>query len=83
VNHWLSQQWADPKVGFVFEKAQAVGLDYRWGVYPDITASDTTFDGIFSATEGRIDPDQIRVKAGVVKATYMSSVGSRQLPTLM
>jgi adenylosuccinate synthase len=23
----------------VFEKAQAIGLDKRWGLYPDITAS--------------------------------------------
>ncbi len=80
---FLIEQWADAKCGFVFEKAQALGLDYRWGVYPDITASDTSFDGIFSATEAIIDPDLIGVKAGVIKATYMSSVGSRRLPTLM
>ncbi len=83
LHDWLSQKWQDKKYGFVFEKAQAVGLDYRWGVYPDITASDTTFDGIFSSTQGVIDPDQIQVKAGVIKATYMSSVGVRQLPTLI
>jgi adenylosuccinate synthase len=80
---WLSDMWQDHSCGFVFEKAQAVGLDYRWGVYPDVTASDTTFSGIFSATEGTIDPDDIGVKAGVIKATYMSSVGTRRLPTLM
>lgn len=80
---WLTKTWADKKWGFVFEKAQAVGLDFRWGVYPDVTASDTTFDGIFSATEGIVDPDQLKVRAGVIKATYMSSVGSRRLPTLM
>lgn len=83
VHDWLAEQWTDHKVGFVFEKAQAVGLDCRWGVYPDVTASDTTFAGIFSATEGVIDPNQIKVKAGVIKATYMSSVGTRKLPTLM
>jgi len=83
VSGWLAEKWADEKCGFVFEKAQAIGLDYRWGVYPDITASDTTFDGIFSATEGVIDPDLIKFKAGVIKATYMSSVGTRQLPTIM
>jgi len=80
---WLVEKWADESCAFVFEKAQAIGLDYRWGVYPDVTASDTTFTGIFSATEGVIDPDQIMVKAGVIKATYMSSVGARQLPTLI
>lgn len=80
---WLTQKWEDKTCGFVFEKAQAIGLDYRWGVYPDVTASDTTFDGIFSATQGVIDPDLIQIKAAVIKATYMSSVGTRQLPTLM
>lgn len=80
---WLSKRWEDKKWGFVFEKAQAVGLDFRWGVYPDVTASDTTFEGIFSATEGLVDPASIAVRAGVIKATYMSSVGSRKLPTLM
>lgn len=83
IHEWLIEKWADKKCGFVFEKAQGLGLDYRWGVYPDITASDTTFDGIFSATAGVIDPDLIQVKAGVIKATYMSSVGSRKLPTLI
>jgi adenylosuccinate synthase len=83
VRVWLAEKWRDEKCAFVFEKAQAVGLDYRWGVYPDITASDTTFAGIFSASEGVIDPDQLSVRAGVIKATYMSSVGTRKLPTLM
>ncbi len=83
LHDWLSEKWQDKKCGFVFEKSQAIGLDYRWGVYPDITASDTTFDGIFSATEGVIDPDKIKFKAGVIKATYMSSVGVRQLPSIM
>lgn len=82
IRSWLAEKWSDKKCAFVFEKAQAVGLDCRWGVYPDVTASDTTFAGIFSATEGVIDPDHIQVKAGVIKATYMSSVGSRKLPTL-
>lgn len=79
----LKTAWADKKTAFVFEKAQAVGLDVRYGVYPDVTASDTTFDGILSSSEGAIDPDQIEVRAAVIKATYMSSVGSRKLPTLM
>lgn len=83
IHGWLAEQWQDEKTAFVFEKAQAVGLDYRWGVYPDVTASDTTFGGIFSATEGIIDPDAIEMKAGVIKATYMSSVGTRKLPSLI
>jgi len=83
LHDWLVDHWQNERCGFVFEKAQAVGLDYRWGVYPDVTASDTTFAGIFSATEGTIDPDRISIKAGVIKATYMSSVGTRKLPTLI
>lgn len=83
VSEFVKETWSNPKVGYVFEKAQAVGLDIRWGVYPDVTASDCTFDGIFSASEGVINPDQIKVRAGVIKATYMSSVGTRKLPTLM
>jgi adenylosuccinate synthase len=83
VSQLLTKAWADPEVTFVFEKAQAIGLDWRWGVYPDVTASDCTIDGIFASTEGVVDPDQIAIRAGVMKATYMSSVGSRVLPTTM
>lgn len=68
---------------FVFEKAQALGLDRRWGVYPDVTASDCSFEGILSSTEGIVDPAQIAVRAATIKATYTSSVGSRKLPTLI
>lgn len=83
VNKFLSRTWPDLKYAFVFEKGQAIGLDYRWGVYPDVTASETTFNGIFSSTEGVVDPRQIAIRAAVIKATYMSSVGSRIIPTLM
>lgn len=83
VHSFLETAWNDQKYAFVFEKAQGIGLDVRWGVYPDVTASDTTPMGIFSATEGIIDPMMIKHRAGVIKATYMSSVGSRVLPTLV
>ena len=83
VSQFVEKTWSNPRYTYIFEKAQAVGLDYRWGVYPDVTASDTTFDGIFSATEGSIDPSEIQIRAGVIKATYMSSVGARILPTKM
>lgn len=83
VSEFVARTWQDPEYSYIFEKAQAVGLDYRWGVYPDVTASTTTFDGIFSSTEGRIDPADIKVRAAVIKATYMSSVGTRILPTEM
>lgn len=83
VRTFLKKSWDDQKVSFVFEKAQAIGLDKRWGVYPDVTASDCTFGGIFSSTEGVINPQEIESKAAVLKATYMSSVGSRVLPSMM
>ncbi len=78
----LTQLWSSD-TPFVFEKAQALGLDKRWGVYPDVTASNCGFDGIFSSTEGVVDHQQIAVRAAAIKATYTSSVGSRKLPTHM
>jgi len=83
VSSLLKSAWSNEFSVFIFEKAQSIGLDYRWGVYPDVTASDTTFEGIYSATEGIIDPLSIETKAAVIKATYMSSVGTRVLPTTM
>ncbi len=79
----IVQTWADETIPFVFEGAQGIGLDPRWGVYPDITASDPTFDGIMHSTEGIIHARQIAVRAGALKATYTSSVGARRLPTQM
>ncbi|MFA5933148.1 MAG: adenylosuccinate synthetase [Microgenomates group bacterium] len=83
VNSYLKKDWQDENNVFIFEKAQAIGLDHRYGVYPDVTASDTTFEGIRSSTEGIVDPNQIELRAAVIKATYMSSVGNRNLPTMM
>lgn len=83
VDSLLSNKWSDETIPFIFEKAQAIGLDANWGVYPDITASDTTFAGILSSTEGIINPNDIDVRAAVIKATYMSTVGFRVLPTMM
>ena len=68
---------------FIFEKAQAVGLDYRWGVYPDISASNCCLDGIAYSTEGVVRPKDISARLGVIKSTYSSSVGKREVPTLM
>ncbi|GAB4554848.1 MAG: adenylosuccinate synthase [Anaerolineae bacterium] len=74
---------ATPNMPIIFEGAQAIGLDARYGVYPDITASDPTFAGIAHSTEGAILPHEIAVRAGAIKATYTSSVGARRLPTAM
>lgn len=79
----LRDHWQRGERAFIFEGAQAVGLDARFGVYPDITGSDPTFGGILHSTEGLIAPEQIAVRAGAFKATYTSSVGVRRLPTLM
>lgn len=71
------------KYAFVFEKAQAIGLDYRYGVYPDITASDCTAAGITYSTQGIVDSLDIQYRIAVIKGTYMSSVGLRVLPSKM
>lgn len=80
---FVSNQWQDDHTAFVFEKAQALGLDLHWAVYPDCTVSDCTFDGIHTSTEGIVEPNLIAIKAAVIKATYTSSVGSRILPSGM
>ena len=77
---YIAAAWTG-KTPFVFEKAQAIGLDRHWAVYPDCTVSDCTFAGIYSSTEGIVDSCQIAVKAAAIKATYTSSVGSRILPS--
>lgn len=78
----VKETWQS-SVPMVFEKAQALGIDPRFGVYPDITASNCAFDGIFSSTEGVVDDQLLAVKAATIKATYTSSVGTRVLPTMM
>lgn len=83
VHTLLRGWWADASVPFIFEGAQGAGLDPRWGVYPDVTASDPTFGGILHSTEGLIAPGEIAVRAAVLKTTYTSSVGARRLPTAM
>lgn len=82
VHEYLEKNW-NSKTPIVFEKAQALGIDKRWGVYPDVTASNCAPDGIHSSTEGIVDPDLLEIKTAVIKSTYTSSVGSRQLPTMM
>jgi adenylosuccinate synthase len=79
----LQKSWSDNKVAFVCEKAQGIGLDSRYGVYPDVTSSDCAFAGILHSSGGIIDPDEIEIKSAVIKATYMTSVGTRKLPAPM
>lgn len=83
VYDYLRENWANPDIPFVFEGAQGVGLDPRFGVYPDVTSSDPTFGGILPSTEGVIAAQDIAVRMATIKATYTSSVGRRRLPTVM
>lgn len=80
---FLKTSWEDESITFIFEKAQGVGLDLRWGVYPDVTSSNTCFDGFKASTYGIVDPLEIEKRVGVDKGTYASSVGSRKLPAQM
>lgn len=80
---FLEKSWTDSGIAFVFEKAQGAGLDPWLGTRPDITASRTLFSGIYDSTSGIVNPKDIRIRAGVVKATYMSSLGTRKLPSQM
>jgi adenylosuccinate synthase len=80
---FIRNTWSDEKNTYIFEMAQAIGLDPRYGVYPDITASDTTCVSITAATQGLVDYRDIKRRISTLKATYCSSVGSRILPSLM
>ena len=82
IHDFLEENWKST-TPFVFEKAQAVGLDTRWCVYPDASVSNCCLDGITSSTEGVIDANDISGRIGVIKSTYTSSVGKRVLPTPM
>jgi adenylosuccinate synthase len=83
VYEYIRSQWQNPAIPFIFEGAQAVGLDPRYGVYPDVTASDPTINGIMPSTEGIVRAEEIAVRLATIKATYTSSVGTRRLPTAM
>lgn len=79
---FLKENW-ESDTPFVFEKSQAIGLDMRWGVYPDVSASNCCVDGITYSTEGIINANDISARMGVIKSTYTSSVGKRNIPTFM
>src|SRR3990167_7080281 len=58
----------------IFEGAQAVGLHFRLGRRPDVTATDTSMTGIKDSTD-HYTREMIGDGIGVFKATYDSSVG--------
>ena len=82
LSEYIKKEWGSD-TPFIFEKAQAIGLDSRWGIYPDVTASNCCLDGITYSTEGVINANDISARFGVIKSTYTSSVGKRWLPTFM
>jgi adenylosuccinate synthase len=82
VYHILETAWNDPTVPITFEGAQGPGLDPFHGVYPDVTASRPMSRNINDATYNIIDPVDIFYRVAVLKTTYMSSVGTRSLPTI-
>lgn len=83
VYDFVKETWQDEQYAYIFEMAQAIGLDPRFGVYPDITGSDTTFASITASTEGTINYEEVEHRILTMKATYSSSVGVRKLPTDM
>lgn len=83
VYDFVKQAWSNPnQYAFLFEMSQGVGIHPTYGVKPDITASDPSFIGIDSSTEGIVNHLEIEHRIGISKL-YCSSVGSRKLPTEM
>jgi adenylosuccinate synthase len=77
----LTDAWINNSdIPFTIEHAQGAGIDVFHGVYPDVTAGRTMSRNINDATYNIILPEQIGLRAAVMKATYMSSVGIRKLP---
>jgi len=80
--HILETAWNDPSIPVTLEGAQGPGLDPFHGVYPDVTASRPMSRNVNDATYNIIDPANIFYRFAVLKTTYMSSVGTRSLPTI-
>ncbi len=70
----------DEKAGVIFELAQAAGLDPWFGTRGDMTTTPTTSFAILYGTR-YWKPTNIEQTIGILKATYMSSVGARTMPT--
>ncbi len=70
----IETQLIQGSAGAVFEGAQAVGLHFRLGRRPDVTATDTSMTGIKDST-AYYTREMVGDGIGVFKATYDSSVG--------
>ncbi len=80
---FLRETWPDESKAYILEKAHSTGIDLAYGLYPDDTASNTTFNSFWSSTAGTIHHENIGYRAGVMKATYISSVGIRKPASVM
>lgn len=76
----IYQQVMAGTAGHVFEGAQAIGLHPFLGTLGDNTSTFTDAQGILYATK-LWQVHDIAYRIGVFKATYMSSVGRRVMPT--
>lgn len=74
------KNYQDLSVAYVFEGAQAAGLDSWLGTRPDVTASNTRVDGVKEGTAFWQAQD-IERRIGIFKIPYTSSVGARRMPT--
>jgi adenylosuccinate synthase len=82
VQPYIRSTWNNENHAYIFEMAQAIGLDPKYGLYPDVTSADTTFNAINTSTEGLVNYREVEHRISTIK-TYISSVGVRVLPTLM
>jgi len=76
----MQKVYSDKKAGVVFEMAQAIGLDPWFGTRPDKTSTPTSIFGIKYGTRYWKESDVLET-IGIIKGIYMSSVGSRTMPT--
>ncbi len=76
----LNQEIYLKKTPVFFEMAQAVGLSPSFGTKPDTTSTETSAIAINLGTR-IFKYSEIPERIGVMKATYMSSVGTRKMPT--
>jgi adenylosuccinate synthase len=76
----LNQEIYLNKTPVFFEMAQAVGLSPSFGTKPDTTSTETSALAINLGTR-IFKYSEIAERIGVMKATYMSSVGARKMPT--
>ena len=76
----LNQEIYLNKTPVFFEMAQAVGLSPSFGTRPDTTSTETSALAINMGTR-IFKYSEISERIGVMKATYMSSVGARTMPT--